>query len=236
VKILHVISYFGIEFGGPPVNVVNMAAHMKARGIISGIITTKKMNKAITNSYIEHTADAVTVRIPITYCRSFEDRYLRFSPAFASRFRSIVNDYDIVLIHGLWQFPVSYAARHCFQRGIPYIVLSHAMLSKYSFHQKYIKKQIYFQLFEKKNLNCANAVIYMDEQEKEYAISRLGIVNRSYLLFNALNQEDLLKSIVSQKASDDMLQREEKFNILFLSRVHSKNLEITLSLQCQDIR
>ena len=67
-------------------------------------------------------------------------------------FKTHLKDYDICYIHGLWCFPQLVAAHYARKFKIPYIIAVHGMLSPWAMENKKIKKQIYWTLFEKRNI------------------------------------------------------------------------------------
>jgi glycosyltransferase involved in cell wall biosynthesis len=173
--------------------------------------------KGIPSSFyvIEKSIDGQKARVPIYYSQPTEERLFRFSLSFMRTFRALVREDDVVIIHGLWQFPCLFAAYECRKQKIPYLIFTHAMLSRYSFGKKNLRKTAYFNLFERANLNAAQAVAYMDEEEKNFAYS-LGVRSNPFYFYSGLNAEDIVTSDPDYGSS----------KILFLSRIHpKKNLD-----------
>ena len=83
-----------------------------------------------------------------------------------------VNDYDCVIVHGLWQYH-GYAVMKTAQRkGVPYFVYPHGMLDpwfKRCNPLKHLKKAIYWQVAESKVMSHALGVIFTCEEEKRLA-------------------------------------------------------------------
>lgn len=211
MRIINIIPYFGPKFGGPPANVLNMSCHMILKGVEALILSVGP--KGIPSSFyvIEKSIDGQKVRVPIYYSQPTEERLFRFSVSFMRTFRVLVREDDVVIIHGLWQFPCLFAAYECRKQKIPYLIFTHAMLSRYSFGKKNLRKTAYFNLFERANLNAAQAVAYMDEEEKDFAQS-LGVRSNSFYFYSGLNTEDIITSDPDYNSS----------TILFLSRIHPK--------------
>lgn len=86
-----------------------------------------------------------------------------------------IRSFDIVHIHGLYRFPVSYAAWQARQAGIPYIIGLHGALDPFLYRQSRFGafavplKRIYERLFDFPNLNHAAAIHYTTEEEAKRA-------------------------------------------------------------------
>jgi glycosyltransferase involved in cell wall biosynthesis len=65
----------------------------------------------------------------------------------------------LVHFHGLWQRQHLAIAEDCRRRGIPYLVSPHGMLEPWAWRHKWWKKWPYFQLFEKRHLARAGALL-----------------------------------------------------------------------------
>lgn len=156
--------------------------------------------------------------MPICVCKT-NRKMASFSMEFAKKFSQYAQKYDIVLIHGLWMFPASFAAFFCKRKKIPYIIFTHAMMSRWSLSRKKISKKIYFQLIEKNNLDKANAILVMDNEEAK-VIEKKGIKARKICFQNALNKEEV---ILMKQGRDARKQNPSSpVFLLYLSRIHPK--------------
>jgi len=218
MKILNVIPYWGPEYGGVFTNAVNICANAIARGHEASILTTaspKKTNPDNFPWFIGNTK----IEIPIRYCGCYE-RYFHFSPEFVKIFDSISAGFDLVLIHGLWQFPTSYAAFRCKKSAIPYAVITYGMLSSWSLSNRYFRKKVYFNLVERSNLDRAKVLFYIKEDELNI-LSRYSIHAKKIHLLYSLNRND----VVHIKQERDEYKKENPsgtIDILYLSRIHPK--------------
>jgi len=81
-------------------------------------------------------------------------------------------DYDVVIVHGIWQYNSLAAWRVLPALGVPYVVYTHGMLdpghNKVS-RRKQLKKQIYWWLAEFWVLRAAAAVFFTAEEERRIA-------------------------------------------------------------------
>jgi glycosyltransferase involved in cell wall biosynthesis len=135
-----------------------------------------------------------------------------------------INNYDTVIIDGLWMFHVL-GGYICRMKSIPYFVYSHGMLDSY-FNKdrlKYLKKLPFWFLIERNILQSAKSVIYTCEEEKILA-------QNSFPLFKAKSSIVGL-GVVAPEDNKTTLKNaflevypefiDKKFG-LFLSRLHPK--------------
>jgi len=90
-----------------------------------------------------------------------------YSPILAQTLKRCITQFDIVHIHGIWLYPTAIAAYYCRKHGIPYLIRPRGNLEPYALHQKVIKKKIYGWLIERRNLNNAAAIHFLNEKEAE---------------------------------------------------------------------
>lgn len=83
-------------------------------------------------------------------------------------------DTDVAHFHGLWQFPHHALARHCRQRGIPYLVSPHGMLEPWAFRSKRWKKLPFFHVLEKPYLRSAAALLTTSRIESDNLSKRVA--------------------------------------------------------------
>ncbi len=71
---------------------------------------------------------------------------------------------SILISHGTWSWAtkVGYQAK---KAGFPWIAVPHGMLEPWSMKQKWLKKKLYFELFEKARLGHADALIAVGKPE-----------------------------------------------------------------------
>ncbi len=81
-------------------------------------------------------------------------------------------NYDLVIVHGLWQF-TSFATWRCLSKtNTPYVVFPHGMLDPWfnrAYPLKHLKKFIYWRMAEHKVLRDAAAVLFTAEEERVLA-------------------------------------------------------------------
>ena len=95
-----------------------------------------------------------------------------YSPHAAKWFSDNLAQYDVVFIDGIWQYNALAAYRALAKAHMPYAVFPHGMLDPYfqkRFPLKHIKKIINWNLFLRRILRDAAAVLFTCEEEKTLA-------------------------------------------------------------------
>lgn len=125
-----------------------------------------------------------------TWRRTLEDRmppgsHLRTFPAFGSGpfsfsprllawLRAHAGDHDLLVVRAMLHPISSAAARAARRAGVPYVVVPHGTLSRYTFeHRRTRLKSLYYSIVDSRTLAAAAAVRFTTEAERDDA-SRLG--------------------------------------------------------------
>lgn len=135
-------------------------------------------------------------------------------------------NFDVVLVHGLWQYHSLAAWQVLHKTDTPYFVFTHGMLDpwfKREYPLKHFKKWLYWLWAEYRVLLDAKAVLFTSEQEK--LLSR-----ESFWLYKCneqvINYGTSLPNIDMSKATKAFLEKfpecQGKRSFLFLSRIHQK--------------
>lgn len=116
---------------------------------------------------------------------------LTFSPQSKTWLTENVKYYDLVVLHGVWNFPILAAAHACMNHAIPYIIFPHGTLYKETMEMRsgWIKKLFYI-LFAKKALENATKIIYTTEDERIKVSDHLRISTHSHILPNIVNSSE----------------------------------------------
>ena len=141
--------------------------------------------------------------------------------------------FDVVVIHGLWQYHAFGSWRVLRKKNIPYVVYCHGMLDpwfKVTYPLKHLKKWLYWPWAEYRVLRDAKAVMFTTEQERLLARQSFWLyqVHETVLPYGIRDPHpDFSKHENREAGSNDGASMD--FNILFLARLHpKKNLEILL--------
>jgi glycosyltransferase involved in cell wall biosynthesis len=163
-SILHIIPYMHPSAGGPPVVVENFIRETNRLGHQSRIISTKNYCKGDESNLQKHLEQLGST----TLLNSVETLPV-LSRSGAAKIHAYVREADIVHVHTLWS-PLNLSARYaCLRHDRPYVLMPHGMLDPYSLSVKALRKFIYLQLFERRNLASAQRVIYTTSEEERLA-------------------------------------------------------------------
>ncbi|MBN1353352.1 MAG: glycosyltransferase [Candidatus Omnitrophica bacterium] len=217
MRILNIIPYWGYDVGGPFVNTANIAANLTLLGHKSSVITTSERPGEYTESY-SWMVGTRRVDFPICVCKRRAGK-MYFSSDFKKKFMNEAPKNDAVLIHGLWNFPDTYAAFFCNKHGIPYHVFTYAMMSYWSFSHNFFRKKAYLAFFERKNLNNARSILIMDPLEAK-VLEKVGVTTEKILLPNAINKEEIILCGRNRRAAGYVPREETR--LLYLGRIHPK--------------
>lgn len=130
-----------------------------------------------------------------------------------------VAGYDLVVVRALFHPISSVAAWTARVRDVPYVVVPHGTLSRYTFrHRRSLMKKIYFALVERHTLAGAAALRFTSETEREQAPRPCGQVRSSVIPHPFESRFDGLPLGTSTEPI-----------VLFLSRLHpKKGLDVLL--------
>jgi glycosyltransferase involved in cell wall biosynthesis len=116
-------------------------------------------------------ADALAFPVPVHTLGPGHTQW-QYSSAFYPWLRDHHQDYDFVLVHGLWQYHAFASWRALHGQSTPYAVFTHGMLGPYfkqKFPLKHLKKWLFWPWSEYRLLRDANAVMFTCEEERVLA-------------------------------------------------------------------
>lgn len=166
MKILHVISSVDLKYGGTSRNILDLVLAQNKNGINANICTVydhKKENKKIPFIYRY-------IKNKIYYFKINLLKDIRFSLSFKNFIDHNIKSYDIIHIHGLYRFPVSYAAYKARKLKIPYIIKPHGSLDPFLYKQSsksLILKRLWEYFFDFINIKHANIIECKSNIEKK---------------------------------------------------------------------
>jgi glycosyltransferase involved in cell wall biosynthesis len=240
MKILHVIQTLSPRYGGPSINLRGLAHEQARVGHQVFICTTYDHDHAWNGN--------VTLNGPIkeneitVWCHKAYFGPLLLSGELALCLKRVIAGFDIVHIHGLYRFPVSYAAWSARKKGVPYIITPHGSLDPFLYRQsRYGRaalplKRIYEQFFDIPNLNNATAIHYTAQEEAERT-SFLKLRAKAVIVPNGLDWESY-KNLPAKGFFRKHLGLTAKTPlILFLGRINfKKGLDLLVPAFVQVLR
>lgn len=219
MRILHVIASVNPEGGGPIEYARVMAERHRAAGHTSGFVT------------LDAPEDAFLTEFPFTvHGAGSGSGFWADNQAFGAKVAGLTAQYDVAIIHGLWNV-ATIAAYPAFKKAdMPWVIFSHGMLDPYFRQSKPVKhwlKQAFWSAWQGRMLSNANAVLFTCKDEQRLAEKAFW------------GHQDYTGKVVAFCASDQSLPEEalergrKMFHqavpklggrdyFLFLSRIHPK--------------
>lgn len=175
MRILHVIPSFAPawRYGGPVHAAYEMCRELARQGADVTVYTTNIDGPDDLDVPLDRAVvmDGFRVR----YFQVQQPRFYSFSMALARALKSDISAFDVVHVHSVFNWPITPAAAACRRHRVPYIVRPCGILDEDAVWKTYegpwtslrsgLKKSVYFQLLEKRNLEGASAIHFTSEDE-----------------------------------------------------------------------
>ncbi len=221
MKLLHIVASFvpAWRYGGP-VQSVSALCHGLARlGEDVTVFTTNIDGPDDLSVPLER--PVLQDGIKVYYFQVQSPRHWSFSWPLRKALERGGRSYDLLHLHAVFVYPTLTAGHFCRKYGIPYVVSPRGMLDPIVLRMKPIRKKIYLNLFERRNLNGASALHYTAPHEEAQALP-LQLRAPPVVVPNGLDVQQFkhLPSPGSFRARHPELAN--KRLILFLSRIHPK--------------
>tara|TARA_Y100000991_G_scaffold211615_2_gene194441 strand:- start:4064 stop:5236 length:1173 start_codon:yes stop_codon:yes gene_type:complete len=222
IKVLRVIHSLNPIVGGPPEGIIQASPILSKYGIETTVICLDDpKSKWLYNAPFK----------VIALGKGFLKYGFQFG--LVSKISNIASNYDLIIIHGLWQYHslATFLALRKLKRK--YFVYTHGMLDPW-FQRKYpikhLKKKLYWNLFESRIIKRSEAVFFTSK--KEELVSREWFKNLdvkkeiiNYGIANPPQEEEKLRKTFIKKFP---ILHDKKI-ILFLSRIdHKKGIDLLI--------
>ncbi len=223
LRVLHIVRSLRRETGGLAEVVRQLVPAMRERGCN---ISVASLDPADAHEELDDRSKVVVL--------GTKSHGYGYAPDYVPWMRAKRHEFDMVVVHGLWQYPSFGAWRALHKTSTPYIVYPHGMLDpwfKQAHPAKHAKKWLYWPWAEYRVLRDAAAVCFTAEDEQRRA-------RESFWLYRA--RERVAPIGIAAPPTDAAKQREAFFAsypemrgrrfILFLGRIHPKKaIELILS-------
>lgn len=220
MKILIVAAYYwpAIEWGGPTICITQLVDELNKNNLKADVLTT---NSRGNNNLPKEPFGLKKINdADVFYCRAIGIKRYFFSTDLTIKLFQILKNYDVVLLQGLWTYPVFITSILCKLLNVPYILTPHGGLSNDSISIKKNKKRIYEFFFERHSINNADFLHFSTIMEKERVPKRYSM-NTSIILPNLVDYQPFFE--LRKQLSDDVI------NISFVGRIHPiKGLDILI--------
>lgn len=127
----------------------------------------------------------------ITYQQFYGYPNFTFSPRSFFWLLKNINQYDLLILHGIWNFPILVGALVCKLKNVPYLIHPHGTLYKKTVEMKsgYVKK-IFLVLFVKRIIKNAKYVIFSTMRDRNQISDYLKLDLYPFILPNIVNLVD----------------------------------------------
>ena len=179
MKVLHVVPYASSIYGGPPIVVAHMADSLSGLGVDVDVVTTTANGRVELN--VPTDRPVMQKAIPYFYFPRQGPKFWMFSWPLTRWLWRNVRNYDLVHVHNLFAYttlPACAAARYF---GKPYVITPHGMLDPWCLSHKWWKKQPYYHLLEKRNLQHASALHVTSSFEAD-GMASLGFSETTHVI------------------------------------------------------
>lgn len=214
MRVLHVIPTVSLAYGGPSVAIRALTLALAARGHDVTIATTDAADDRSGRLDVpigEPSSEAgVTYRY---FPRSAPGRWMFSWPLTRWLYRE-VRSFDVVHVHGLFQYPTIPACRFARWHRVPYVIRPLGMLDAWSLAQHSWKKRPYLSLVENSHIRHAAALHATSEAEASHV--RATPARRVVVIPLGVDAPP------EGQARADAAGRSGPMRVLFLSRIHPK--------------
>ena len=216
LKILHFCSY-SWEIGGPPSVIFNLSNSFK-NIVVSDIASTINSDHSLYSTYPGQ-------RI-FVFKKSFISKIIPdFSLKSIVWFLKYAKQYDLVVIHGLWNFG-SFLALFISKRS-RLVLTIHGFLDPYVMKKSKFKKSISWFLFQKYSFKKATIIHAISSQEENLLVNKFPqFKNKIKFIPNGINDpisensliipNDYLKKLI------DVFLSDSEYTFLYLGRINEK--------------
>jgi glycosyltransferase involved in cell wall biosynthesis len=212
MKILHVAPSIERAYGGPT---QSLAGYISASRLSNAVIDVAAPVAAIEEVAELERAGARNIE---TF-PGYGSGSTAASPALVRWLRSKARNYDVVHVHGFFNFISTFSARAAIAVGAPVIIRPFGTLSRYTFgHRRSSMKKVWFQSLERPNILRAAGIHFTTSTERdEAAWHGIPLGDRAHVVPPPFDVRTIDRADLPGRAPN---------TVLFLGRLHPvKNLE-----------
>lgn len=217
-KVLHVIATLSERLGGPVQVVHGLCSALARKGCDVTIFSTNydpetgKLDVPL-GSLVNNDG------IKIHFFQIQHPYFYYYCPSLGHELMKRTAEFDIVHIHGVWLYPIAIAAYYCRKYNVPYLIRPLGCLKPFALNVKKLKKTIYFRLIERRNLNSAAAIHFLNQEETRCK-DLLGLMSPGLIIPNGVEYVDESRlNLLKNEFRSKFPQLDKKKIILFLGRI-----------------
>lgn len=129
----------------------------------------------------------------ITYHRYYGYPHFTFSPQTFWWLMKNIRNYDVAVLHGVWNFPILAAAFACSINNVPFFIFPHGTLYRETVELRSAHlKRIFLKLFVERILRSARRVIFTTQDESDKVTKYLQIDMKSVIVPNIVRSADFV--------------------------------------------
>lgn len=216
MKVLQVISSLNPEGGGP------------VEGLIQQGVVMFNNGHDVQTLCLDVSGALVDQRLRSSAVYQLGPSYLGYgySPLLEPWLRDHGANYDVIIVHGMWQYHGYCVAKVARQLGLRYVVFLHGMLDPWfarRYPLKHLKKWLYWPWAEYRVLRDARFVLFTTAEEQVLARQSFWLYKvRERLVGYGIKSPDVAPALARTAFLEQFPALEGKRNLLYLSRIHPK--------------
>jgi len=215
MRLLHVINSIDPVGGGPIEGLRQLGVYLAERGVQAQICCSDAPDAPyVTNSGLD-----VIALGPARLRYGFNMRLLHWLSDHAQ-------EYEVIIVHGIWQFHSLATWLALRRRRIPYFVFTHGMLDPWFKHRyplKHLKKSLYWAVGDYWVLRDARAVLFTAEEERLRARESFGLYQcREQVTTFGTSPPPADRFAMRAAFTHAFPETAGRRNLLFLGRIHEK--------------
>jgi glycosyltransferase involved in cell wall biosynthesis len=222
MKVLHVIQTLSARYGGPVASLKALAQNQAHSGIDVTICTT---NADYPKGYLPVATEEPVLEDDVTiWFHQVRFQPLLLSLALKKWIDNTVKEFDVVHIHGLYRFPVTYAAWAARKADVPYVITPHGALDPFLYAQSrysVFMKRLYERLFDFPNIHNASAINYTTQEELERA-RFLGLKTPAVVIPSGIDWSEYAELPPRGDFRKSMGISQDAHLVLYLGRINFK--------------
>ena len=223
IRVLHVASRVGPD-DGISLAVIAMVRSISRYGGTTHILAGKFPDIPLHPALSEQPTLVSTVEMQRVFGGNLGSNFA-WPRGFRDRLASLARNADLVHIHGMWLYPTILGCPVLRRLRTPYVISPHGSLMVEALRRSRLKKLVALTLFERRNLDCAAAVVVTSELELEQLRS-LGIQRRAVTVPLAI-APDAPEFFAAGRSLEAYLARPAR-TILCVSRFHPRKRLVEL--------
>lgn len=218
MKILHIVpAYFpAVRYGGPIESVHKMNKGLVKNGVEITVYTTNIDGGGVLNVPLNQKIDIDGVKVfyfPISF------RPWKYSFALHRALARNAKNFDLIHITSVFLAASALGAYYARKFDKPYIISPRGNFMGEPLKFRSLKKKIYVNLIEKRNLDGADAIHFTVEKEKEDYL-KLGLsLKKAVIVPNSIDISNSIGAVFGDFRKKNEISEDAKI-ILFMGRLH----------------